>query len=310
MMRSNPDQWFKVLCGLLLTAGESALAFEAPECRTLELEAYSYSGPAIYDQGLLWKLTGKASRPSYLFGTIHVTDSEILDLPGPVTEALAGSSIFVMETLPDIGQLSALSELLFFQDGRTLRQMISQPLFERTGEILRDYYLPSEAVASMKPWAAFLTMNYPPGAGTVLDEMLMNLAVGYGASVHGLESMQEQLDIFDDLPLENQVTLLADTVCHYEVIIDDIATMKSMYLARDLKGLYEYSNRYSYRDDPVYEELMNNLLTRRNHVMVERMLPHLEAGNAFIAIGAMHLPGDEGILNLLRERGYELIPVY
>lgn len=287
-----------------------AFALDAPECRGLDLAAYSYSGPAIYDRGLLWRIEGNAASPSHLFGTIHVADREILDIPKPVAEALAASKVFVMETLPDLEQLATLPELLFFQKGESLRKLISRPLFDRTSEILEGYFLSPENVSRMKPWAAFLTMNYPAESGAVLDEMLLNRALEQGAEAHGLESMREQLDIFEDLPQDQQLRLLADTVCHYDVVTDDFAVMKRLYLSRDLKGLYEYSNRYTARDEPMYKELLTNLLTRRNHVMAERMLPYLEQGAAFIAIGAMHLPGDEGILNLLRERGFELIPVY
>ena len=310
MIRSSLDCFTLVCAGMLCAISMQVSALDAPECRVLDLAAYSYSGPAIYDRGLLWRIEGKSASPSHLFGTIHVADREILDIPKPVAETLAASKVFVMETLPDLEQLADLPGLLFFQRGESLRKLISRPLFDRTAEILEDYFLSPENVSRMKPWAAFLTMSYPPESGTVLDEMLLNRALGQGAEAHGLESMQEQLDIFEDLPQDQQLRLLADTVCHYEVVTDDFAVMKRLYLARDLKGLYEYSNRYTATNERLYQDLLNNLLTRRNHVMAERMLPYLEKGAAFIAVGAMHFPGDEGILNLLRERGFNLVPVY
>ncbi|TAJ92222.1 MAG: TraB/GumN family protein [Gammaproteobacteria bacterium] len=310
MIRSSPDRFTLIYAGMLWLVSMQAFALEAPECRGLELAAYSYSGPAIYDRGLLWRIEGNAATPSHLFGTIHVADREILAIPTPVSEALAASKVFVMETLPDLEQLAALPELLFFQQGESLRKLISRPLFDRTAEILEAYFLSPENVSRIKPWAAFLTMNYPAGSGAVLDEMLLNRALEQGAATHGLESMREQLDIFEDLPQDQQLRLLADTVCHYEVVTDDFAVMKRLYLSRDLKGLYEYSNRYAATDEPMYKELLTNLLTRRNQVMAERMLPYLEQGAAFIAVGAMHLPGDEGILSLLRERGFKLVPLY
>jgi hypothetical protein len=310
MMKSRHKNMLMLLGCLLLAAVSQAEPFNAPECRPLELVESSYQGPEGYAHGLLWKISMADQQPSYIFGTIHVADAEILDLPGAVSEALNKSRIFVMETVPDAGQMMALSGMLFFSDGRSLQELVSPQLFSRTVDILQDYFIPGEVADLMKPWAAFMTINYPPGAGTVLDVELMNIALNGGAAIHGLETMQEQLDIFDQMPLDSQVTLLTDTVCNYDLVLDDITTMKRLYLDRNLKGLYEYSNRYSVQDETVYKELMDMLLIKRNHIMVSRMQPMLDEGQAFIAIGAMHLPGEEGVLNLLGKQGFDISAVY
>jgi uncharacterized protein YbaP (TraB family) len=106
------------------------------------------------------------------------------------------------------------------------------------------------------------------------------------------------------------VKILSDTACHYDIVEADFEKMKSLYIARDLAGLYAYSQRYSLPDDDVYNELIKKLLIDRNYTMVERMQPILENGDAFIAIGAMHLPGDEGILSLLAKNNYKISLVY
>ena len=162
----------------------------------------------------------------------------------------------------------------------------------------------------MKPWAAYLTMNYPPQSGSVLDLELMTRASMNGSDIRGLETMEEQGKIFDKLPVKTQVQLLTDTVCHYDVVKEDFKEMKKFYLNRDTAGLYNYTNRYSITDEAVYQDLINDLLTRRNHTMVDRMQEALNGGKAFIAIGALHLPGDEGVLNLLDGRGYNISRVY
>jgi len=295
---------------ILINPLAASTKFTSPECRPLVLDAAGYTGPSKYNNGLLWKVDRPGQRPSYVFGTIHVADEAILDLPSIVKNALEHSDSFVMEALPDPAQAMLLIGMMYFSDGKKLSDLLSRKLFGRAVEILAAYHLTEQATASMKPWAAFLTMNYPAEFGIVLDVELLRLAQQKGIEVYGLETLEEQGNILNNLEYDAQVRLLIDTICHYDVVVDDIEMMKQLYLKRDLKGLFEFSHRYSIADDAVYKVLLKKLLTERNYIMAERMQPMLEDGNAFIAIGAMHLPGKEGVLNLLKQRGYNISLLY
>lgn len=299
----------RLLWLLLLAAAPAAAALDQG-CRPLQPAEAEYEGPEEFGTGLLWRVSGDAAEASYLFGTIHVGDPAVLDLPDEVGGALDGSSVFAMEVLPEPAQMLVFSTLMFFNDGRRLDGLLPDHLYRRTVEILNAYALPEQAVAGMKPWAAFLTMSYPPGADVVLDLELLQRARRAGAALHGLETMEEQGRVFNDLPLDDQVQLLIDTVCHYELIANDFEQMKALYLERDLRGLFEYGQRHAFEDNELYERVTERLLTRRNRLMVDRMLPLLESGAAFVAVGALHLPGTEGILALLAERGYSVERVY
>lgn len=282
----------------------------APQCEPLKLVQGYASKPVKYGKGILWKISRQGVSDSYLFGTIHVADQRILDLPAPVSRALDQSRVFVMEALPDLEQAATLSGMMFFQDGDRLDKLVTAQVYTRTVDILKDYMIPEQVVAIMKPWAAYLTMNYPPQSGNVLDLELMTRASNKGSEIKGLETMEEQGEIFNKLPVNTQVRLLTDTACHYDVVKNDFEEMKKFYLNRDTGGLYNYNNRYSMTDEALYQNLMNDLLTRRNHTMADRMQSILNQGNAFVAIGALHLPGDEGVLNLLYSRGYNISRIY
>ncbi|MBI4006546.1 MAG: TraB/GumN family protein, partial [Gammaproteobacteria bacterium] len=143
-----------------------------------------------------------------------------------------------------------------------------------------------------------------------LDLQLLNTAQQNGAEVQGLESLSEQGNVFSSIEIEAQVQFLLDTVCNYEIINKDFEKMKSLYLERDLQGLFNYSNQYSFSEEQIYKNLIRKLLIDRNYIMVDRMQSVLETGNAFIAIGAMHLPGEEGVLALLGRQGYKITSVY
>ena len=122
--------------------------------------------------------------------------------------------------------------------------------------------------------------------------------------------MKEQGEIFNDLTMDEQIKLLTDTVCHYDIVEEDFDIMKSFYLKRDLGGLYNYAQRYAMADEPVYKKLMQRLINDRNNTMVERMQPMLQKGKSFIAIGAMHLTGEEGVLALLEKKGYRVKAIF
>ena len=281
-----------LLCCLFSITSLHAKQLISAHCEPL-LDSQFEAEVIPYAQGLLWKISKNNKSPSYLFGTIHISDKDVTTLPDVVDKALHESEQFVMEALPDAEQMLLFSRMMFFHDGQQLAELVDTSIYKKTKSILSAYHLGDDAVSIMKPWAAFLLMNYPPDAGDPLDLVLLSLAQQNGATVSGLETLKEQADIFSDLKMPDQVKLLTDTVCHYDVIEEDFIAMKSFYLKRDLGGLYNYTQRYSMSKEPVYEKLMKKLIVDRNKTMAERMQPMLDKGKSFIAIGAMHLTGAE-----------------
>ena len=199
---------------------------------------------------------------------------------------------------------------MFFNDGTTLKDFLDEDLLNRTNTILGQYDYSPESVLLMKPWAAFLIMNYPAEEGTPLDLQLLEIARQNGAELHGLETLTEQADVFSNFDLKTQVRFLLDTICNYDILNNDFEVMKSLYLKRDLNALYSYSNKYTFSQEKIYRDLVKKILTDRNRIMVDRLQPVLAKGNVFIAIGALHLPGSDGVLSLLAGQGYRITAVY
>ena len=293
---------------LLFWAG--AAPAEDFACRPLQVSETPYAGPDEYGQGLLWQVTRAGAPPSHVFGTIHVAERHVSAQLDKVRDVLAGSEVFVMEAIFAPDAIESLRGMMFFTDGARLQDVISAGLFTETLEILRAYHVQEADLAAMKPWAAYLTMSYPADLGVILDQRLLRLAVDTGLDTMGLESLAEQGGLFDSFSLDDQVRLLTDAVCHREILEGDFAKMISLYTDGDLAGLSSYGQRYSFNDNTLYETLTERLLTRRNRLMTERMQAALAAGRAFIAVGALHLPGEEGILALLERRGFEITRVF
>ena len=295
----------------LLSAGHVSPAdFSAPDCRPLLVDEIPYPGPDEFGQGLLWRVTKKGLTPSYVFGTIHVSDREVMAQLDNVRSALAESDVFVMESLPEPDDMVLLRQLMLFSDGTKLNDIVPPEIYTKTVQVLSAYHLTEEAISAMKPWAAYLTMSYPVSTGAVQDERLLQIARKSGITTRGLESLQEQGDLFNSFPLHDQVRLLTDAICHRETLVSDFEKMISLYRNGDLAGLFSYGQRYSFADNTLYESLTEKILIQRNYRMVERMRPLLETGAAFIAMGALHLPGEEGVLALLEKYDFEITRVF
>jgi uncharacterized protein len=301
---------FYFLLMLLIMRLFSWAELVAPECKVLDEFEEVTPAQSVYGKGLLWKVSKAGTTPNYVFGTIHVADESITKIPAKVMAALNNAKTFAMEVIPEASEYVTLASLMYFTDEQKLSDLISKPLFAEVVRLLGAYHLSEEVVTLLKPWAAFLTLSYPPEFGQVLDLQLLALARKNGAEVSGLETLREQVDIFDTMAIDKQLRLLSDTACHYDLVEVDFEIMKSLYVDRDLAGLYAYTQRYSQSDDDLYDELIKKLLIDRNHTMTERMQVMLQAGNAFIAIGAMHLVGEEGVLSLLAKNEYEISLVY
>jgi len=265
-----------------------------------------------FDQGLLWRVEARGGGADYVFGTIHSEDPQVLDFPTEVTEAFAASDRFVMELEPDLAGLSQVSSAMMFSDGGDLEQVLGGDLFRRTTAALGRRGIPAATARQMRPWAALLTLNMPePKTGLVMDMILYLQAAEQGKAVHGLESPEEQISVFAELPMPMQVDLLRETLANEGLFEEIYQGLVEAYLARDLDRMQAlYTQSMATSDEDARKLIGARLVTDRNHRMVERMLPSLEKARAFVAIGALHLPGPEGILHLLEEQGYRITRVY
>lgn len=287
----------------------TALAVPSMDCRPLPAGASQQTPKPRYGQGLLFKLSRPGSQPSHVFGTIHLSDERLVTLPLEVARVLDASRSFTMEAMLDERAIIELSDHLFYQDGTRLSDQLGAALFQRVASLLARQGIPEPMAQIVKPWGAYVILSMPPSQqGLPMDMVLMQRAQTRGASVYGLETVREQAETLGNMALTDQVALLKDVVCHYEAAQQLIAEMTSRYLKRDLAGLMVLANRFKLGEE--YTEFMERLLFQRNRRMVKRMAARLAEGNAFIAIGALHLPGDQGVLALLEQQGYEVSVVY
>ncbi len=265
------------------------------------------------ERGLLWQVVSPAGgKVNYLFGTIHSEDLRVTTLPAEVQDAFNHSQHFVMEMIPDSNSMLLASQSMMLAQGRSLRGIVGKPLFDKTMLALRDFGVPAEAADHMKPWAVMVILSMPkPRSGLVLDMLLYSAAEGAGMRTSGLETAQEQLAIFDKLTQAEQVALLADSVEQYPQMEAVLEQMHTAYVARNLTALSGLNGKYSVKGNAGLTHKINSaLIDQRNQRMLQRMDSYLREGGAFVAVGALHLPGEQGLLSLLRKRGYRVKAIY
>lgn len=287
---------------LLLTAAGPLTQVFAQQKSTAE---------ARHSRGLLWKIESPGKTPSYLFGTIHSDDPRVLKLAPQVEKAFQDAKSFSMEMLTSGAGLVSMAEAMFFSDGKTLEEVLGKTLYAQTLQALSQRGLPATGIEKQKPWVVMMTLSMPRTRGGLFLDMALQLeATRQEKPTFGLETMQEQIAVFNDLPMPDQVNLLRETVRNASAMEAQLEELTRAYINRDLAQLMAIAEKYQPPGDRTYEKLMDRLLDQRNRRMLERMRPRLQEGNAFVAVGALHLPGPQGLLRLLEQAGYRLTPIY
>lgn len=269
------------------------------------------AGP--YDTGLLWRIEKAGNPPAYVFGTVHVDDPRVTALPPEVTRHFDAAREFTMEVKFDPGMLKTLIGRMLYTDGRSLPQVAGERLFTRVLAAAAPLGLPPEALRLFRPWAVTMLLIVPPPQhGDVLDVALMKRAQQQGKPVHELETVDEQLALFENLAESDQLLMLRHTVDNLDQMRTMMNELVQAWLARDLAALVRISDRDGTNDPEVRRfnaRFKKDLIDDRNTRMVQRLPPRLAAGG-FIAIGALHLPGARGVLAQLAALGYVVTREY
>ena len=260
---------------------------------------------------VLWSVQGPEGQQNWLLGTVHSEDARLLDFPPELLEALARSRRLALELVPDMAMLETLNQAMHFPEPR-LHEVLDEDLYQALVEILdRHYGMGEPAVRMLKPWAAAMTISIPPPqTGLFMDLALAVRARSLGLNVLALERLEEQLDFLAGMPEPMQLDLLRQAVADFPRKGELFEELMQAYLIGDLDRLEAVAFEQMSDLDPELRDHFEQIgMIQRNHTMVERALPLLEQGGLMIAVGALHLPGQDGLIALLREAGFALEPV-
>lgn len=272
----------------------------------VSLHAQARADAPGFASGLLWEVTAPNGNRSTLLGTIHSEDPRVLAAFTPFAATFASAERVFFEL--DFGSPDAqqIASAMFLSRSDSLQALLGPTLFQQTAAMMRRHGAGAVELDRLKPWAAMVMLSMPvPVTGDYLDKVLYDRAQAAGKHVRGLESPREQIAVFDDLPLTDQVALLRETVMLGEQLPVLLDQMTTIYLSKDLKQLEQlYRDYLDPGDDALAARIHQRLVTERNQRMFDRMRPFLAQGNNFIAVGALHLAGQQGLLALLARAGF------
>jgi len=263
------------------------------------------------DEAIFWSIQKNDEPAGYLLGTIHSEDPRVLDFSEDFLGKLKDNRVFAMELVPDLPTLARLTEYMHYPPGITLESVIGIERFKALESALSTYKVPAEFISQMKPWAAMMTLSTPPPkTGFFMDLSLSLRASGNGLEVVGLETLEQQLSFLEEMPMAMQLSLLDQAIAEYAQVDEAHDEMVDAYLENNLVNLQTLSDeQLKSVGKTASDYFLESGIYARNLRMAESLLPHLENSKVFIAVGALHLPGKKGLLNLLRQNGFELNPL-
>ncbi|MEK6476442.1 TraB/GumN family protein [Catalinimonas sp. 4WD22] len=265
----------------------------------------AWNASAQNNKSLLWQISGKGlEKPSYLYGTIHLMCPGDIKITPKMQEALDASEQLVLELdMDEPGIMQEMMAASMMQDGTTLQSLLSEDDYNMVSEYLQDSVgVPMQAMSKMKPMLLSSVIMIPildcqPGS---YEMKLVQAAQQQEMEVYGLETIADQIAVFDAIPLKEQSDYLVKTIREYDESVDEIESMLNKYNQQDIQGLYQMVHD-SMADMEGAEEA---LLDDRNQKWLPLIEEMAKEKASFFAVGAGHLGGPKGVIKLLKEAGY------
>jgi uncharacterized protein YbaP (TraB family) len=260
---------------------------------------------SVQAQSLLWKIDGaKLNTASYLYGTIHIKDKRVFQFDQKVYEVLDSCKVFAMEVDLDPSNLAGFAQHLMLPEGKTLHDIFSPEDYSLIKNILeKETGMNISMFDRMKPFVLLslgLNSQIAGDMEVAVDEFLYRRAQQEGIKVKGLETIEEQMEMLDEIPND----YITDYFRNFQKGAEDLEEIIRLYCKADLDRLLCLM-----QEDKTMASLEKKIITKRNKRMVARIMPLIKEQPVFIAVGAGHLPGKKGILKLLDKKGYTVTPV-
>lgn len=269
-----------------------------------------------YSQGRLWRVEAPNVAPSWLLGTMHSADPAIATPWPALGEVIDTVDSITVELVLDDDANAAMGRAMMLPGGQSLGAIAGPERMARIGAAGAAYGMPAAALQQFRPWAVNMIFSLPPSelqrqatGQPMLDNVLRELAEARGIEVYAIETVQEQISLFADYSNADQLVLLDMTLDMSGEVEMQFNKLRDAWLAGDLGALYDSAMDLPVTDSPgLVDDFMYRLVQERNRRMADRIAPVLDKGNALIAVGALHLPGEDGLLSLLDRAGYVVSP--
>ncbi|XEC96219.1 TraB/GumN family protein [Paenibacillus tarimensis] len=262
-------------------------------------------------RGFLWEAEHNGNKV-YLLGSMHIADNSFYPLHPSMEEAFASADVLAVEVDLSKGADPEVQELVMsmgtYQDGTTLKDHISKETYDKLGEVLAANGLPADSFDTFKPWVIQSTlmmmqaMESGYGSQVGIDLYFTMQAAEREMPVVELESYESQLNMFNSFSAELQEELLVESLNNFDRIGGDVDAMADMWKQGDEAALLEMTKTIE-----ANEEYYKAMLVDRNIAMADKIDGYLQGEEPkvyLVVVGAAHMPGEDGIVKLLQEKGY------
>jgi uncharacterized protein YbaP (TraB family) len=264
------------------------------------------------DNTLLWKISGNGlSRSSYLYGTMHVLCAGDATVSDSLKLAIKyADQIYFELDMDNMGEMLGAMKFLRMNDGKKLSELLTREEYARVESYFKQHSvpLPLAMMNRFKPYfissligEQMMSCDQKNG----MEELIMRESKQYKKEIKGLETTEFQASIFDSIPYEKQAKDLVSYIDSIDSYKQVTMEMVEVYRQQNLERM----DSLMHKSDPGMDEYMDILLYGRNRHWVEQMPAIMKGKCILFAVGAGHLPGEQGVINLLRKKGYKVTPM-
>ena len=275
---------------------------------------YISQKPAPFSEGVFWEVSKDGVVVGHILGTLHSNDERVTRIPKRVMDIFAQSSAYAIEAFPGselwnpYHGLQNIRGRMMLPGKQTLAEVAGEELAKKVYTILKSNYVDEEFARRVKPWAAIHSLAIKSEhQGPIVDQKLLDLAVLQDKELYQIESPEELLAAFYAMPMDSQVSLLKDKLRAFPEMRNTMEEIVLAYGREDLQAMMDLSTNFIDKDPNKrkhYEMYVKHAIDIRSIVMTHYMGAAFREGNAFIAVGALHLYGKNGVLALLGQEFY------
>ena len=259
------------------------------------------------EKSLLWKISGNGlEQDSYLFGTIHITCDANLDA-NTIKALDATEQLYLELDMDDKSMQMQMMKHMMMKDGAKLSTLLNADDFKIVDEFLKkNMNMSAKMFDSFKPFI-ITTMLYPKMIDCPFQSVeseLMKVSKEQNEEVFGLESVEDQMKVFDNISYKVQAEeLLKMAKSDLSKDKKEMKKMMTIYQNKDIEGMLKMMDD---SDNKITSENQEVLLNNRNKNWIPLMMKIMSEKPTFFGVGAGHLAGDEGVIKLLRKQGYKV----
>lgn len=267
--------------------------------------------PLTTNNSLLWQISGNGLKePSYLYGTIHIIGAENYFLGKNVAKKLLGSKALVMELDLENINVGELTKLSLLENGKSVKDYMSDTDYAVLKSFMEDSigikkFTFEQMYSKLKPFyiEQLVFFRYISPEKESYEENFKRMAEEKNIPVEGLETYEEQLRFLDAIPLEEQLKSMVHTIRNYTSETQKLDRLIRYYKDQDITSL---SKAFEEDEDQVLKE---KLVDKRNTKWIPELKALMQNKKCFIAVGAGHLGGENGLIQLLKKQGYTVDPI-